>query len=127
MTAAEKAALRALAEEATPGPWNQWVESGEVLAGEVIENRPGLIRMKRGTSVDICECAEDDDAEDNEQHLHNAAYIAAAHPAAVLALLDEVERLREALETISKSYPAMEFTSSLHAGRLARAALEEDA
>lgn len=93
MTDEQKAALRALAEAATPGPWNA-------------ETLPFDYGMPP----------------------HDADYIAAAHPAAVLALLDEVERLREALRFYS-GHAAIPNdgpwgVDSRDFGKVARAALE---
>lgn len=62
--------LRRLAEAATPGPWEQ---------------------SEGGMYVDVV----DDDSQVAEViRRADAAFIAAANPAAVLALLDEIERLR---------------------------------
>jgi hypothetical protein len=75
--------LRALAEKATGGTW--YVAGAR--STRVHTNCP-----KIGGYTAVCECEADGD-----QHLHDARYIAAANPARVLALLNEIERLREAL------------------------------
>ena len=82
MTALDHAALRALAEAATPGPWTLSADGPP----------PDIIA---GMSVVACTLPSD---RTRDEDTANAAYIAAANPAAVLALLDEVERLREALD-----------------------------
>lgn len=90
--------LKRLAEEATSGPWEAADVSGwMVLAGPLKENRPGLVRGGRGTVVNV----DDLDFDEDEQGA-NARFIAAANPAAVLALLERVRRLEEALRTIAR-------------------------
>lgn len=89
--------LRRLAEAATPGPWHDkmhcTVNSGhphfEVVA---------------------------DTEMDHERMTENAAYIAAVHPAAVLALLDEVERLRAEVARLQPKPPAVGYGSIGHCG-----------
>ena len=73
--------LRELAQKATPGPWTQWEGRGWVHAGTPEANGQ------------ICrtDCGDFSDA----QEIKNAEYIAAANPATVLALLDELDRLRK--------------------------------
>jgi hypothetical protein len=117
MTDEQRAALREAASKATPGPWYH-VNAGVVLPktrtvhGPVPAQRcdyvstwPGL-----GTPPDNriiipmegreCAVAPDD-----------MAHIALAHPAAVLSLLDECERMREALETIVRNaYPHIDYS-----------------
>ena len=81
--------LRALATEATPGPWR---DCGHGRGGCVC----GLIWS---VPVDVPIASVSDDDENGpcpppEQRKRNAAYIAAASPDAVLALLDERDTLR---------------------------------
>lgn len=81
--------LRALAEAATPGPWLRTAEGTAVMTG-YRDERGTMIpsNWKRGGHpVLISRKASFDDA----------AYIAAAHPAAIIGLLDENDRLRAAL------------------------------
>lgn len=59
--------LEALANAATPGPW--WVESEELL---------------EGFDGDVARC----------EHYRDTAFIAAANPKAVLAIIAELRRLR---------------------------------
>lgn len=67
--------LRRLAEAATPGPWHDKTHC-------TVNSGAPLFEVVADTEMDHARTVE------------NASYIAAAHPAAILALLDEVERLR---------------------------------
>ena len=82
--------LRELAQNATPGHWTQWEGRGWVHAGTPKANAEGYMA---GTFGQICrtDCGDFSDA----QEIKNAEYIAAASPATVLALLDELDRLRK--------------------------------
>lgn len=105
--------LRELASKATPGPWD--------TRGERMRPRAIVIA---GTEQ-IADAAE---------HVHwtdaqcerNAAFIAAAHPQTVIALLDELERVRNhALDTFGKYREQItaltsERDSALESARLAR-------
>jgi len=71
--------LRQLAEAATPGPWTQY-QSG------LPEYNNVCFGIEKGEAL-ICGAAETE---------ADAAYIAAAHPQAILALLDERDALRAA-------------------------------
>jgi hypothetical protein len=75
--------LRQLAEAATPGPWE--VSDDDMFSPiEVTSDGPGR---------DIC-CLDTYDHRPDER-ANDAAFIAAANPQTVLALLDEIERLRD--------------------------------
>lgn len=104
---------RALAEKATKGPWSHY---------------RGKLRPQFGGIVNEVQCGREDvpiipwrgfdECERSEkQHRANAAFIAASREA-VPALLDEVERLREALEWIIE-----DGASDARAVECARAAL----
>lgn len=84
MTGEQKAALRALAEKATPGPWVHAKDMGHI----------GSVEIMSGACIVQVQALK---PRDGERRDIDAAYIAAANPAAVLALLDEVERLKGAL------------------------------
>lgn len=72
-------ALEAAARAATPGPWEHLADRGIIsTVSTATEPKIGLA---------IC-------------YGPNAAYIAAANPAAVLALIDEVHRLRAAVARV---------------------------
>jgi hypothetical protein len=77
--------LKTAALAATPGPWNKsnHANSPRVCAPET-EDRLGIEMQIRGNG----------NRDDNRK---NAAFIAAANPAAVLELIAEVERLRAAV------------------------------
>ena len=80
MTPDEKAELREAAEAATPGPWR--------VHGPCC----GLVLTAIGPIVDAFMCA------DNREN--NKAFIVAANPATVLALLDENARLAAEVERL---------------------------
>ena len=118
--------LRQLALAATPGPWNLGLTSDEirmVLSGDSYICHVQVHQTPRA-------CGEWQERE----RIANAAYLAAANPAAVLALLDENARLREALEGMlagnkySKElgYWVITRTPNDEALNAARAALDPD-
>jgi hypothetical protein len=74
--------LRALALAATPGPWGR--DACRITAKEL-----GWARVA-------------DTEFDNDSMAENAAFIAAANPAAILALLDELEDSHKAYELLFK-------------------------
>ncbi len=79
--------LRALAEKATPGPWEQ-------LAGDYgrkIASQP--IRVLFGRSPIIARTEQE-----APKATVDAAYIASASPETIMALLDELEELRAAVD-----------------------------
>ncbi|HCE5819522.1 ead/Ea22-like family protein [Pseudomonas aeruginosa] len=83
--------LKELAERATPGPW------------VVDAQQSGAIFNIESESGDLCIAMSQENPastrlEMNEQRRVNAEFIAAANPQAILALLDEIDRLRSRLE-----------------------------
>lgn len=78
LTTEQKAELRRLAGEASPGPWRHY---GEIDTQHAVE----------GGSALICNTLHGNDEA-------NARFIAAANPAAVLALLAENERMHCAID-----------------------------
>ncbi len=120
MTQEDCAALREAASKATPGPWE-------------IGNTSDDIRMVLGQDDYIC-CVQIYQTPrhmgqwQEPQRISNARYIAAAHPTAVLALLDaadERDRLREALIALLDDSEPVDFGEWLEARmKQARAALE---
>lgn len=74
--------LRKLAESATPGPWQ--TEGGMNLYVFTANNHT-MIAESRGTGAGLSD----------EQQTANAAFIASANPATILALLDVVEAAQE--------------------------------
>lgn len=82
--------LRRLAEAATPGPWT----SGGLPIGDGPLPQAAYVFGPDGDSfVDV----QWNPGRNNDQYA-DAAYIAAANPKAILELLDERDRLREALD-----------------------------
>lgn len=77
--------LRALAEKATQGPWHDYIDP---MSGML------YLTDDAGNTIAMTSPMEDDP----EAEGANAAFIAACGPQTILALLDENERLREALE-----------------------------
>lgn len=78
--------LRQLAEAATPGPWSQCTAPDTNNNQAVCDHNFEFIARTDLVSIhsfEICEA--------------NASFIAAANPTVVLELLDEIERLRDAL------------------------------
>lgn len=87
MTRQERDELRELATAATSGPWEAAECGGHlVMAGPLAENSPGYIRGGRGQIAEM-----NDDDEDGFQQEANAAFIAAANPSVILALLDALD------------------------------------
>lgn len=87
MTPTELASLEALAKAATPGDW-------EVIAS-TRGDWPSLY-VRGATDEGIVAMVMQGVIKDRFRH--NASYIAAANPAAILSLIEERERMREALE-----------------------------
>ena len=72
--------LRELAQRAAPGPWGYELDHGSYL--RIYSDADSGI-------VDGCGCCGSPNCDEA-----NAKFIASANPAAVLALLDEIDRLR---------------------------------
>lgn len=83
MTAVDHAELKRLAEGATPGPWTTCVRMG----GDAIVDAPSR------------PVARIDYRRDEASRYAEAAFIAAANPAVVLALLSEIEGLKAERDT----------------------------
>lgn len=80
--------LRKLAEAATPGPWAAWKMMSRNAYGVVA-------RHAQMAAVDVCGTWDSDGGDEHcVNGMINSAYIAAANPATIIALCDEVERLR---------------------------------
>jgi hypothetical protein len=91
LTSEKLAELEALAEAATPGPWEDHVVA---YAQGDPSNGPSYDVSIRCALGQIAHLSEDGDA----GHGANAAFIAAANPATVLALVRAVREMRTALE-----------------------------
>jgi hypothetical protein len=83
--------LKQLAEAASPGPWLH--ENDDLYFKD-----DGYTRhmMTTDPGHDVC-----DEAGDDAAHRDNLKFIAAANPAAVLALVAEIQRLHQALREIT--------------------------
>jgi hypothetical protein len=88
--------LKRLAGEATPGPWRAWESSDDYQS--LVDAGAGTLVLAKICSYD----APVDPGPDRATRKANAAYIAAANPARVLALIAEVEGLRVKLEECSR-------------------------
>lgn len=77
MSNIDKCALREVAEKATQGPWE-------------MEQENIWFTDEDGYTKHLAYVEQGDDVDDKQDH-YNTAYIAAANPATVLALLDELE------------------------------------
>ena len=92
MTQEHRAALREAASKATPGPWEV-----QPACARFDSSVPVVMQDNDGFSIaEMCRGIAGEPEEDN------AAYIALAHPAAVLALLDECDALRAALDAAER-------------------------
>lgn len=77
--------LRRIAMGATKGPWVQGTYDGEIMPWVCDDSGVEIARTSMIRAVD-------------EDHIQNAAHIAAFHPQQAIALLDMVEELRTELE-----------------------------
>lgn len=84
----DKKKLRELAGAATPGPWKK--EEGHPIVNS--------LHPDKGYMIHAYEADIHYGLAMGETYNADAAFIAAANPSAVIELLDEVERLREALK-----------------------------
>lgn len=135
MTDEELAEIRELAEAATPGPWYGWFEPKE----NMIEARGakwvmGLSPVSCPFTESLIEtCGEDVilSFECPKQVListDDLEYMVAANPKTVLALLDEVKRLREEVARLNKAsrYLAEQMVHDGGAGLRWAGAFDED-
>lgn len=81
--------LRELAQKATPGQWELRFFSDKTVVAQ---------EKRRGEFRELLLVVR----QPRERHVRNAAFIAAANPATVLALLDEVENTRKAMNAANK-------------------------
>ena len=92
MTDAELDALEAAAKAATPGPWNVNKEEYAVF-----------INHKKGTIAEIV----------SYEDCFDAAYIAAAHPAAILELIAELRQTKRKIALMEKELDSSPITSRI--------------
>ncbi|EFP3679615.1 ead/Ea22-like family protein [Salmonella enterica] len=86
----DKRALREVAERATQGPWE-------------MEQENIWFTDEDGYTKHLAYVEQGDDVDDKQDH-YNTAYIAAANPATMLALLDEniqLQRKKDAIEAVA--------------------------
>ncbi|EIW3447132.1 ead/Ea22-like family protein [Salmonella enterica] len=86
----DKRALREMAEKATQGPWE-------------MEQENIWFTDEDGYTKHLAYVEQGDDVDDKQDH-YNTAYIAAANPATMLALLDEniqLQREKDAIEAVA--------------------------
>ncbi|EAC1009091.1 ead/Ea22-like family protein [Salmonella enterica subsp. enterica] len=86
----DKRALREVAERATQGPWE-------------MEQENIWFTDEDGYTKHLAYVEQGDDVDDKQDH-YNTAYIAAANPATMLALLDEniqLQREKDAIESVA--------------------------
>ena len=88
MTPTELASLEALAKAATKGKWRVGSNRGD-----------GVINIVESEWDYVCECFGYGASEPA-----NAAYIAAFNPAAILSLIEEYKRMREALSALYAAF-----------------------
>ena len=90
--------LRRLAEAATPGPWRAWFSSTTFTVGTAEqEAHPLNTHVAKGSWW----TGGDPECPNEARAKSNAAFIAAASPAVVLALLDEHDEAREAVKRLA--------------------------
>ncbi|EDV9708378.1 ead/Ea22-like family protein [Salmonella enterica subsp. enterica] len=90
MSNIDKQALREAAEKATPGPWE-------------MEQENIWFTDEEGCTKHLAYVQQGDDVDDKQDH-YNTAFIAAANPATMLALLDEniqLQREKDAIEAVA--------------------------
>ena len=90
MTEKELDALETVGQDATPGPWRTEGYS-------ILRYSDGIASAQSNGSPEICNVLLDGDYDPKTRHeraLHNAAFIAAANPAAVLELIAELRQAR---------------------------------
>ncbi|EHD0467772.1 ead/Ea22-like family protein [Salmonella enterica subsp. enterica serovar Mbandaka] len=90
MSNIDKRALREVAERATQGPWE-------------MEQENIWFTDEDGYTKHLAYVEQGDDVDDKQDH-YNTAYIAAANPATMLALLDEniqLQREKDAIEAVA--------------------------
>ena len=136
MTPTELASLEALAKAATPGPWKH-VETIAFHTGltytsvQPVDPDPDKMRPMLMASGEYHLCRMSHTAAQHAIAIHraNAAFIAAANPAAILSLIEENKRMREALTRIRKIVYAPDAAAQAHSAfnlisAVANAALE---
>lgn len=110
MSNIDKQALREVAERATQGPWE-------------MEQENIWFTDEDGYTKHLAYVEQGDDVDDKQDH-YNTAYIAAANPATMLALLDEniqLQREKDAIEAV-----ALALRDDMRQARIALASLDAE-
>jgi hypothetical protein len=89
--------LRELAERATPGPWEQ----GEKLERSGWDHRR-FVYCDDATGGRVADCSTAGAFIDDATRIANAAYIAAANPAAIIPILDELSAAKSVIAELVK-------------------------
>lgn len=98
MTQSEINALKEKAQKATPGPWHQ--ELYEIDG--TYDPMPHIHNAHEEIASTTYR------RKSHTQHITDAAFIAAAHPQAILALIEMNEKMREALEFYKGNFDGKE-------------------
>lgn len=107
MTVIDTAHLRALAEAATPGPWDAH-RFDEICGSFRWQFQSGCGPVVGYTNDDL----------DNPKAKHDAAHIAANHPAAVIAMCDEIDEQGGEIEAAQTSLNRAGCTPAMWEGGL---------
>ena len=112
MNKQERDKLRELASKATPGPWSYDLDEQEIHADTYIEYGGDPYHIVHG---------------DGSIAEKNAIFIAESNPETISKLLDDYEKLEEALKDIERTSPAVltSFPSKDFAAERARQALKD--
>lgn len=121
MTPADLSRIESLAREATPGEWEAWDEPSE--------GPPTVARCNENGCREIAYITEHPHLPDPRKEASaNAAYIAAANPAAVLTLIERVtaqdELLAQCKATLEALHPSTDLPDS-DVARLYNAMMEK--
>lgn len=107
MTTLDEARLRSLAEKATKGPWQKIYYADDPYGDIDVMDDCGWRR--------ICRIGQDDapDHDYNAQQKLNVDFIAACDPQTIIALLDELDKLRKVAEMTEALMIRHDFWSAL--------------
>ncbi|HEJ3365170.1 TPA: ead/Ea22-like family protein [Pseudomonas aeruginosa] len=104
----DHAELRRLAKAATPGPWVTDAQKNGAIFNIESESGDMCIAMSQENPAPTR-------LEINEQRRANAEWIAAANPKTILALLDEIDRLKAENEALRGAVEQLaEMLNSIH-------------
>ncbi|HCF2959111.1 TPA: ead/Ea22-like family protein [Pseudomonas aeruginosa] len=104
----DHAELRRLAKAATPGPWVTDAQQNGAIFNIESESGDMCIAMSQENPAPTR-------LEINEQRRANAEWIAAANPKAIIALLDEIDRLKAENEELRGAVEQLaEMLNSIH-------------